>query len=84
LDTEFSVNFANVSGMAIQRSLDGLLTLCVIQVASISIVYGQYGEVSAAGAALRWYGFAALYGVATWVMAGVPKAACFSWLSRAH
>lgn len=46
---------------------DGLVILCVIQVAGSSIVRSQYGDPAVDGLVFQWYGLLALYAAASWL-----------------
>ncbi len=43
------------------KGADVLLMLCVVRVASGSVITGDYGDVDAIPSILLWYGLAALY-----------------------
>jgi hypothetical protein len=67
LDTEFDMNFVSAVRNKAHLYCDGLVILCVIQVASVSIVRGQYGALAVESLVCQWYGLVALYAAASWL-----------------
>lgn len=55
------------------KGADVLLMLCVVRVASGSVVTADYGDVDAIPSILLWYGLAALYAVSACFIRDAPR-----------